>query len=278
VAYLFLSTAASIERDKRKRSLESFLNAIKTRYGMSPEFVHTDKDVAEINAMKSVWPDAKHQLCRWHMHRAVGDRCKKKKLATSKYDPKKANEAYRFISATWKPRVKPDLKDDEGDGEPAEESTSGGVEENVGLYFTTDRSGPNAIEPIRLPGRNSNVINTKPTSLSIQEPAEEQSEVEEDANDARVFCPEQHRKPLHKMMEKHANAHPLIPGDYNSTAVAIRHWAVWQAYYFCYNNGLPELWAYLWCNWYRLGRWVLWARAPCATIPVLRTTMFVEAQ
>ena len=39
--------------------LESFLGALKKR-GIHPEFVLTDKDWSEINAMAAVWPHAKH--------------------------------------------------------------------------------------------------------------------------------------------------------------------------------------------------------------------------
>lgn len=79
------------------------------------------------------------------------------------------------------------------------------------------------------------------------------------------------------MLKSHANAHPLIKGDYAPTAEGVREWAVRKAYDFCRRENLPELWAYLWGNWYRWGRWQLWTRSPCAEIPRLRTTMLVES-
>ncbi|KAL1698278.1 hypothetical protein EV121DRAFT_218435 [Schizophyllum commune] len=57
----------------------------------------------------------------------------------------------------------------------------------------------------------------------------------------------------------------------------IRAWAVRQAYTVCKENDLPNLWAYLWGNWYRPSRWQLWARSSCPSIPVLRTTMILES-
>jgi hypothetical protein len=212
------------------------------------------------------------------MQCSIADWLKKKKLATSKYNPKKANNAYPFILATFKPRVKSDPNDDEGGSDETIESQSGQVKD-VGLHFTTHRSGPNAIQPLRLPPRNPDMddllSHSTAAAITIVDVPEE---VEEDINDVRVFCPEQHRKPLLCMVQKHANAHPLIPGDHAPTPDGVRHWAVWKAFHFCYDHGLPELWAYLWCNWYRLGRWVLWAWSACGDIPHLRTTMFVEAQ
>ncbi|KAL1704651.1 hypothetical protein EV121DRAFT_205376 [Schizophyllum commune] len=50
-----------------------------------------------------------------------------------------------------------------------------------------------------------------------------------------------------------------------------------QAYMLCHDNDLPNLWAYLWENWYRPSRWQLWARSTCSSIPVLKTTMIMES-
>jgi len=81
------------------------------------------------------------------------------------------------------------------------------------------------------------------------------------------------------MMERHFCAHPLIPGYSAPTPEGIKSWAVKQMYGFCVHNDLPNLWAYLWENWYRHGRWELWARSgEPREIPHLKTTMFVEGQ
>ncbi|KAJ7916046.1 hypothetical protein B0H13DRAFT_2451203 [Mycena leptocephala] len=47
-------------------------------------------------------------------------------------------------------------------------------------------------------------------------------------------------------------------------------------YKFCVENGLWEVWAYLWENWYRRSRWELWAHSVHPEIPVLKTTMILE--
>ena len=65
------------------------------------------------------------------------------------------------------------------------------------------------------------------------------------------------------MMEQHYCAHSAIPGYAAPNSAAIRIWAVKQAYEFCVKNELPEVWAYLWENWYRKGRWDLWAANTC---------------
>jgi hypothetical protein len=90
----------------------------------------------------------------------------------------------------------------------------------------------------------------------------EDSVEEEESNDDRVFCPERLRVPLTKMMDKHADAHPSISGEYAPSAEGVREWAVRNTYLFCEENNVLELWAYLWGNWYQLERWHLWTRAP----------------
>ncbi|KAI6013705.1 hypothetical protein BKA83DRAFT_4063137, partial [Pisolithus microcarpus] len=74
--------------------------------------------------------------------------------------------------------------------------------------------------------------------------------------------------PVDPMMCEKDRVHPA----------GIRQWAVKQMYMFCEENDLPELWAYLWENWYRRGRWELWAHtAAPGEIPRLKTTMVMES-
>ncbi|KIK05393.1 hypothetical protein K443DRAFT_3879 [Laccaria amethystina LaAM-08-1] len=106
--------------------------------------------------------------------------------------------------------------------------------------------------------------------------SDEESEEEELAK-RRTFCPMIHRDTIINMMEKHYCAHPLIPGYAPPSPEGIRHWAVRQMYNYCFKNELPEVWAYLWENWYRKGRWELWARSTHPMIPILKTTMILES-
>jgi hypothetical protein len=76
IAYLLLSTKNSVEEKKRMKALTSFLDTVHQKYGIVPDFVHTDNNPAEIGAVPPVWPNTKHQLCWWHMHDTL-----KKRLA-----------------------------------------------------------------------------------------------------------------------------------------------------------------------------------------------------
>ncbi|KAH9080451.1 hypothetical protein EDB83DRAFT_2175802, partial [Lactarius deliciosus] len=108
-------------------------------------------------------------------------------------------------------------------------------------------------------------------------------EIESDPNEEtvtgrRTFCPIEQCAAIVNMMECHFCVHPLIPGYSALTPEGIKAWAVKQIYQFCVFHDLPNLWAYLWENWYRRGRWELWAWcAEPREIPRLKTTMFVEA-
>lgn len=110
------------------------------------------------------------------------------------------------------------------------------------------------------------------------EEIEDVSDEETSTNPQHTFCPQLYRDKIITMMERHYCAHPLIPGYAAPSRDGIRRWAVQQMYSFCQKNELPEVWAYLWENWYRKGRWELWARSAHVEIPILKTTMMVEAQ
>jgi hypothetical protein len=71
LSYCLLSTAMSIEIGKHTIALRKWALCLRDKYGVVPAFVHVDKDMAEISMSKSVWPEAKIQLCYWHLRKAV---------------------------------------------------------------------------------------------------------------------------------------------------------------------------------------------------------------
>jgi hypothetical protein len=94
-----------------------------------------------------------------------------------------------------------------------------------------------------------------------------------------TFCPLKHCNTIIEMMEQHFCTHPLIPGYSALMPEGIKAWAVKQIYEFCVLRDLPNLWAYLWENWYRRGRWELWVHSGNPKeVPHLKTTMLVEGQ
>ena len=55
------------------------------------EFAITDKEIAEIDAFKAVFPEAKHQICQWHGVKTVEGRLAEDR-PTSVYDPMLAHQ------------------------------------------------------------------------------------------------------------------------------------------------------------------------------------------
>lgn len=67
LSYCLLSTATATDEGKRMKALEAWTSALRDKYGVVPQFVHVDKDMAEIGSSRKTWPGAKIQLCWWHL-------------------------------------------------------------------------------------------------------------------------------------------------------------------------------------------------------------------
>lgn len=113
LSYCLLSTATAIEPKKRIRALSNWIAKVKEAYCINPTFVHVDKDMAEIHAVKEVW-NPKVQLCWWHLRKAVRERLKNTKLSTTPYKPTRANIEFSFIDITFAPLGKADSAETEG--------------------------------------------------------------------------------------------------------------------------------------------------------------------
>lgn len=221
----------------------------------------------------------------------------KGKLSTTPYNVERAHEAYNFISLGFVPRSRPDHNDHEGGMEDVVSAvTAESVTEPTPSASTPlsqlSSKGPNTLtirlppltQPLASPSHSTSTSHSGKENVAAADSVnnmvpDNDVSADEEERTRRSFCPDEHRQPLVDMMERHLCAHPLIPGYSHPSKEGIRAWAVKQAYEFCVKRDLPELWAYLWENWYRHGRWHLWARSACEdAIPRLKTTMFVEAQ
>jgi len=68
--YLFIMIEANAAPHTKQTALILWMSAIHS-LGIEPQFMLSDKDQSEINALKHSWPQAKHQLCLWHTLRAL---------------------------------------------------------------------------------------------------------------------------------------------------------------------------------------------------------------
>lgn len=293
LAYCLLSTATAISPHKRSTSLKAFLHQIKRQYDINPAFTHVDKDFAEISALGAVWPAAKVQICFWHLKRAITDRISKPSLKTTPYNVTEACKEFGFIDPSFVPTTSADPKDNEeyGYGSDAE------YQPNTKKVTNRKKAPTRLTLPPPLPPQQLSQVNPNTLRITISIPSsfvppwtqdpnpqltqstdsEADSDIKSNAP-RRQFCPLDLRDAVTTLIERHYCAHPSIPGYARPDVASIRWWAVEEMYRFCMRNSLRELWAYLWANWYRPTRWILWARSTCTEIPRLKTTMIVESQ
>jgi hypothetical protein len=102
LSYLFVVTSANAPPKTKEMVLVEWMSALKAR-GITPEFTLSDKDQIEINALRSVWPTAKHQLCFWHVLRALKRRLANNREAPAFYRATEASSHFPFIDATFLP-------------------------------------------------------------------------------------------------------------------------------------------------------------------------------
>ena len=62
------------------------LNRFKAWMGVNPEVLVTDRELALMNAIGSVFPSAKHLLCLWHIAKNILAKTRKLFLLASKYN------------------------------------------------------------------------------------------------------------------------------------------------------------------------------------------------
>ena len=101
LGYLFITTEANAAPLTKQNALTAWMKAIRS-LGIEPRFTMSDKDQSEINALREVWPDAKHQLCLWHILRAL-----KRRLSQNEnpilYNALEAHHAFPDIDPAFVP-------------------------------------------------------------------------------------------------------------------------------------------------------------------------------
>jgi len=103
LGYLLLDNNGNGVSGARTNIIARFLNEFKAR-GISPQFLLTDKDFAQISASQMVWPNTKVQLCHWHLRRAIEAKLKETKLPKrDNYEPYAARHQFSFIDVNFNP-------------------------------------------------------------------------------------------------------------------------------------------------------------------------------
>ena len=101
ISYLFITTEENSAPLTKQSALIAWMKAIHS-LGINPWFTLSDKDQSEINALKEVWPCAKHQLCLWHVLRALKRRLSQNENPGS-YNALEAHRVFPDIDLAFLP-------------------------------------------------------------------------------------------------------------------------------------------------------------------------------
>ena len=203
LVYCLLSTATSISSHKWTAALTTFLQQVCKIYNIIPSFTHVNKDFTEISALRKVWPDAKTQICLWHLDHAVGDCLAKPGLKTTPYNVASAQAEFGFISPSFCPTTQPDPQDNEEFGYCSDDEYRPGQKKTKQKKkaFPTSMLPP-CLPPPLLSQANPNAIIIKiavPPSQNISNPClnsppsdnptDSKDSDKEDMGTRRQFCP-----------------------------------------------------------------------------------------
>jgi hypothetical protein len=104
LGYLLIHSAVGSETGGKQRYLEEFLEYFQKKFKVQAIFTLTDKDMSEINAFLSKFPDAKHQLCFWHCLRAIKTRLSILRRRPKFYDVLEAKKEFSFVDTSFIPQ------------------------------------------------------------------------------------------------------------------------------------------------------------------------------
>ncbi|KAF5330152.1 hypothetical protein D9611_010589 [Ephemerocybe angulata] len=247
-------------RGAKERYIIDLLQHLRDKWDVEPIIKISDKDWSEINALKVVFPEAKHQLCFWHALRTVKTRMATLRRRPAFYNVDEACKEFPFI----KPDFLPDAQ-----------------VENLKSLYTKYPVSQNMVShlKVRLNGDDSYIDDAEQDQEDGPDYLFEDGEKSVPRSANYTFCPAPHRRQLLRLFTSHFCQHPLFYERHEQekwTSTKIRTNAVKEMYQFCETRGLREVWAYLWSSWYSPDRWKLWARSTSPLLSRLRTTMGVE--
>lgn len=100
---MFVHSDGEGDTGAKARLLAQFFQHFVEKWKLKAAVTLSDKDKSEIPALRTVFPDAKHQLCFWHVLRAIRTRLKILRRQPGPYDEKAANEEFSFIDREFIP-------------------------------------------------------------------------------------------------------------------------------------------------------------------------------
>ncbi|CAK5266892.1 unnamed protein product [Mycena citricolor] len=307
---ILLIKSKNPEPGAKEKYLRSLIRNITETWKIKPIQSLSDKDITEINAFLAELPaDTKHQLCFWHGIRVVRGRLSVLARRPAVYHADEASEEFPFIDSRFLPIAQMDPSECTKAGYfkkidaviptlqiRLDKQLLSRAPARPKVVIQADGHVRDVLQSLESPEDILDVMDDEDefiddlgedlSAVDRLEAAESWLEPGEDANasvfattSTYVFCPAAHRRQILHMFIRHGCLHPLLP-DRNGNLRDkddIRHDCVFEAYQFCKQRGLREVWAYLWEAWYCPTKWKLWARSSQPNfIGRWRTTMAVE--
>ncbi len=98
------SRGGKTEPGDKEAILATWLRHFRDTWKLNIRVTHSDKDFSELNALAKVFPNAKGQLCFWHVLRAVKKRLAVLRRQPGYYNVTKAKNEFTFVDHRFLPR------------------------------------------------------------------------------------------------------------------------------------------------------------------------------
>ncbi|CAK5275102.1 unnamed protein product [Mycena citricolor] len=307
LGFLLIKSNGNPKLGAKEAYIQVLLRNITEHWEISPIQTLSDKDITEINAFLAVFPkEVKHQLCLWHGIQAFRGRLSVISRPPALYHADEAFAEFDFIDVMFLPVAQMQPEDRATilvahEMIPTIQFRLGGallprVPERSKIVIQVDGNVRNVLGSLDNPKDLLNILDDEEEFAEHLLAGEESDRLEaadswlepdeepigtifRTVDGSDVFCPAVHRKQLVHMFIRHWCLHSLLLDQSGQTQTKdeIRREAVHEAYRFCYQRGLREVWAYMWEAWYCPSKWRLWARSSQPDyIGRWRTTMAVE--
>jgi hypothetical protein len=103
LGFLLLQSQGGGAKGGTERVIRQFLRHFKTRWDLSVIRTHSDKNMSEINSLRGEFPSSKHQLCFWHVLRAVKTRLQILRRTPAYYNVADAKDEFPWIDEGFVP-------------------------------------------------------------------------------------------------------------------------------------------------------------------------------
>lgn len=264
--------------------------------GLRPSWFHSDKDFGQIHPAQQVWPQAKISLCLWHSKKAIstwmkamtGQSRRQRDIADDLSQATPSTIIYQssilstvaatHLSVIAQEATVPLLQIESQTSNPASSAVST-------QFLGPDLNLPSGDEPFSEQMLVGLPLHLSFLNLPFNRTTTHRGSRRLGTQHGNEMYDNDRIKSTGLMFSRHYNRHESIP--YLQPGVPDEQAPIYQTsrdiHATCVSEmlevarGRPRFFQYMWQNWYRPGRWELWARSGSTRISMFRTTMKLEA-